>query len=122
MDNNGVFNRARVVAPLGRMALTQSLPGTGFFFGHGLGQDGMGRAMQAVYVFTFISVQHAFSTCVFRTNATARWNGCGMRSLTGRFHQCSTGRRRWMTACLTPGSTATRGRVAHILESGATMQ
>jgi uncharacterized membrane protein YeiB len=48
-------------APAGRMALTnyllQSLLGTLFFYGYGLGQWGMGRAAQIVFVLVVFGLQ-----------------------------------------------------------------
>jgi uncharacterized protein len=57
--------RIRVLAPVGRMALTnyltQSLISTFVFYGHGLGHWGMHRAWQVVYVAVFFALQVAFS-------------------------------------------------------------
>ncbi|MEO6154225.1 MAG: DUF418 domain-containing protein [Thermomonas sp.] len=61
--------RARAVlaplAPTGRMALTnylsQSVIGTLFFYGYGLGHWGMGRAWQLVFVVVVFALQIAFS-------------------------------------------------------------
>jgi len=54
-----------VLAPLGRMALTnylmQSVIGTLFFYGYGLGNWGMGRAWQVLFVAVVISLQLAWS-------------------------------------------------------------
>ncbi len=53
------------LAPAGRMALTnyltQSLIGTLFFYGYGLGHWGMGRAWQLVFVLVLFALQVAFS-------------------------------------------------------------
>ena len=53
------------LAPAGRMALTnylsQSVIGTLFFYGYGLGHWGMGRAWQLVFVVVVFAVQIAFS-------------------------------------------------------------
>lgn len=57
--------RIRVLAPFGRMALTnylmQSVIGTLVFYGYGLGNWGMERAWQLVYVVPVIVLQVAFS-------------------------------------------------------------
>ena len=54
-----------VFAPAGRMALTnyltQSLLGTLFFYGYGLGYWGMGRAQQLLFVLVVFALQVAFS-------------------------------------------------------------
>lgn len=64
LHSNSVFSRIRVLAPLGRMALTNylthSLVATTFFFGYGLGHYGMGRAMQVGFVFLVIALQVIF--------------------------------------------------------------
>ena len=61
LHSGGVFSRIRVLAPLGRMALTNylthSIVGTVFFYGFGFGNWGMGRAMQVVFVFVIIAIQ-----------------------------------------------------------------
>jgi uncharacterized protein len=53
------------LAPTGRMALTnylgQSIIGTLFFYGYGLGYWGMGRAWQLVFVVLVFALQIAFS-------------------------------------------------------------
>ena len=53
------------LAPVGRMALSnyilQSALGTLFFYGYGLGQWGMPRAQQLVYVLVVFALQVAFS-------------------------------------------------------------
>lgn len=58
--------RIRVLAPLGRMALTNylthSLVCSLFFFGYAGGHWGMGRAMQVGFVFLVIALQVVFST------------------------------------------------------------
>ncbi len=55
----------RVLAPVGRMALTnyllQSLLCTWVFYGYGLGYWGLERAWQVAFVFTVFAVQVAFS-------------------------------------------------------------
>ena len=59
------FSRISVLAPAGRMALTnyilQSVVSVLIFFGYGLGQWGMPRAWQLVYVVVFFALQVAFS-------------------------------------------------------------
>jgi uncharacterized membrane protein YeiB len=64
LHSNSIFSRIRVLAPLGRMALTNylthSLVSTLIFFGYGLGHYGMGRAMQVGFVFSVIALQVAF--------------------------------------------------------------
>jgi len=58
-------SRISVLAPAGRMALTnyilQSVVSAFIFFGYGLGQWGMPRAWQLVYVVVFFALQVAFS-------------------------------------------------------------
>lgn len=59
------LSKIRLLAPVGRMALTnyllQSLLSATFFFGYGFGRWGMGRAWQVVYVFAVFALQVAFS-------------------------------------------------------------
>jgi uncharacterized membrane protein YeiB len=56
--------RIRVLAPLGRMALTNylthSIIGTFYFYGYGLGHWGMPRAWQVLFVFVVIALQVVF--------------------------------------------------------------
>ena len=65
LHSNSVFSTIRVLAPAGRMALTnyltQSLIGTCFFYGYGLGHWGMGRAAQVVFVAVVFALQVVFS-------------------------------------------------------------
>jgi uncharacterized membrane protein YeiB len=65
LNSNTLFAKIRVLAPAGRMALTnyltQSLLSTLIFYGYGLGQWGISRAWQVVYVAVFFSLQVAFS-------------------------------------------------------------
>ena len=64
LHSGGVLSRIRVLAPLGRMALTNylthSILGTMFFYGYGLGNWGMGRAKQVLFVFVVIAIQVVF--------------------------------------------------------------
>lgn len=64
LHSSGVFNRIRVLAPLGRMALTNylthSLIATTYFYGYGMGHYGMGRAEQVGFVFAVIALQVVF--------------------------------------------------------------
>ena len=57
--------KIRALAPFGRMALThylsQSLIASMFFYGYGLGNWGLGRAMQLVFVACVVIVQIALS-------------------------------------------------------------
>jgi uncharacterized membrane protein YeiB len=59
------FARVRILAPVGRMALTnyllQSVVSSLFFFGYGFGHWGLGRAWQVVYVGVVFLLQVAFS-------------------------------------------------------------
>ncbi len=59
------LNRVRVLAPLGRMALTnylmQSLVASTFFFGYGLGNWGMSRVDQMLFVVVLAAAQIVFS-------------------------------------------------------------
>lgn len=59
------FAKISVLAPAGRMALTnylvQSIIGTVFFYGYGLGHWGMGRAWQVVFVVVVFTLQVIFS-------------------------------------------------------------
>ena len=59
------FAKIRVLAPFGRMALThylsQSVIASMFFYGYGLGNWGLGRAMQLVFVAGVVIVQIALS-------------------------------------------------------------
>lgn len=65
LHSAGPWSRVRVLAPLGRMALTnylmQSVVGSLVFYGYGLGYWGTGRALQLVYVVVLIACQVAFS-------------------------------------------------------------
>ena len=65
LHSPGAFSRIRVLAPLGRMALTnyllQSVVCAVFFYGFGLGHWGMGRAQQVVFVAVVYTAQIAFS-------------------------------------------------------------
>jgi uncharacterized membrane protein YeiB len=65
LHSRTVFSRIRVLAPLGRMALTnyltQSLICMLYFYGFGLGQWGMPRAQQVLFVAVVYSAQVAFS-------------------------------------------------------------
>ncbi len=64
LHSGTVLARVRVLAPLGRMALTNylthSLLGTWYFYHYGLGHYGMGRANQVLFVFTVITLQVIF--------------------------------------------------------------
>ena len=65
LHSNSVFAKIRVLAPLGRMALTnyltQSLICSLYFYAYGLGQWGMPRAWQMVFVAVVFSLQVVFS-------------------------------------------------------------
>jgi hypothetical protein len=64
LHSGTVFARVRVLAPLGRMALTNylthSILGTLYFYHYGLGHYGMGRAQQVLFVFIVIALQVLF--------------------------------------------------------------
>jgi hypothetical protein len=65
LHSSTVFANIKVFAPLGRMALTNylaaSIIGTFYFYGYGLGNWGMGRARQVLFVAVVISVQLVLS-------------------------------------------------------------
>jgi len=65
LHSNSVFARVRVLAPVGRMALTnyltQSVISTFVFYGYGGGQWGLARSWQVVYVAVVFALQVAFS-------------------------------------------------------------
>ena len=65
LHSKSVFARISVLAPAGRMALTnylaESLISTFIFYGYGLGHWGLSRGWQVVYVAVFFSLQVAFS-------------------------------------------------------------
>ena len=65
LHSRSIFSRIRVLAPAGRMALTnylmQSVLCAAYFYGYGLGQWGMGRATQVVFVVGVFAVQIALS-------------------------------------------------------------
>jgi uncharacterized protein len=65
LRSNSVFAKVRVLAPVGRMALTnyltQSLISTFVFYGYGVGQWGLARSWQVVYVAAVFALQIAFS-------------------------------------------------------------
>lgn len=63
--STSVFSKIKVLAPYGRMALTnylmQSLIQASFFYGWGFGQFGMGRASQLAFAIGVVCIQVAFS-------------------------------------------------------------
>jgi uncharacterized protein len=65
LHSRSPFARIRVLAPFGRMALTnyltQSLVMSSVFLGYGLGYWGLGRAWQLVFALALCGVQIAFS-------------------------------------------------------------
>jgi uncharacterized membrane protein YeiB len=65
LNSSGVLSRIRVLAPLGRMALTnylaQSLIAAIYFYGHALGHWGMPRSQQVLFVVIVFAAQIAFS-------------------------------------------------------------
>jgi len=65
LHSNSVFAKIGVLAPFGRMALTnyltQSVICSLYFYGYGLGHWGMARAWQVVFVAVVLSSQIAFS-------------------------------------------------------------
>lgn len=65
LHSRSALAKIAVLAPLGRMALTnylmQSVIGTLFFYGYGLGHWGMGRAWQVLFVALVIALQLAWS-------------------------------------------------------------
>jgi len=65
LHSDRVFSRISLLAPAGRMALTnyilQSIVSAFIFFGGGLGMWGMPRAWQLVYVVVFFALQVVFS-------------------------------------------------------------
>ena len=64
LHSGGALTRIRVLAPLGRMALTNylthSIIGTLYFYHYGLGHWGMGRAAQVLFVAVVIILQVIF--------------------------------------------------------------
>ena len=64
LHSNGPLKRISVLAPLGRMALTNyltvSLLCSLYFYGYAGGNWGMGRAMQVGFVFAVIALQLVF--------------------------------------------------------------
>lgn len=65
LHSSSVFSKIRVLAPFGRMALTnyltQSVVGALYYFGWGFGHFGASRAQQMAYVACLIVLQLAFS-------------------------------------------------------------
>lgn len=65
LHSNSVFSKIKVLAPFGRMALTnylmQSLIQASFFYGWGLGHFGLGRAQQLGFAVGVICLQVLFS-------------------------------------------------------------
>lgn len=65
LHSNTVFSKISLLAPAGRMALTnyllQSFVSTFIFYGYGLGHWGLPRAWQLVYVMVFFGLQVLFS-------------------------------------------------------------
>jgi len=66
LHSRTAFSRVRVLGPLGRMALTnylaQSLISATFFYGYAMGNWGMPRAQQVLFVAVVYAVQIVFST------------------------------------------------------------
>ncbi len=65
LHSNSIFSKIKVLAPFGRMALTnylmQSLVQASFFYGWGLGLFGLGRAQQLGFAVCVICLQVLFS-------------------------------------------------------------
>jgi uncharacterized protein len=65
LHSKSAFARIRVLAPAGRMALTnylmQTLISTSIFYGYGGGQWGLARSWQVVYVAAVFTLQVVFS-------------------------------------------------------------
>jgi uncharacterized protein len=65
LHSNSVFAKIRILAPVGRMALTnyltQSLVSTLFFYGYGASQWGLARSWQVLFVAGVFALQVAFS-------------------------------------------------------------
>ncbi len=65
LHSHSALSGIRVLAPMGRMALThylmQSVICSFYFFGYGLGQWGMARALQVVFVLVVLVLQLGFS-------------------------------------------------------------
>jgi uncharacterized protein len=65
LHSRSPLSNIRVLAPFGRMALTnylcQSLVMSSIFFGYGLGYWGLGRAWQLVFAVALCALQIAFS-------------------------------------------------------------
>jgi uncharacterized membrane protein YeiB len=65
LHSNSVFSRIRILAPVGRMALTnyltQSLICATYFYGYGMGHWGMPRGEQMLFVAIVYSAQIVFS-------------------------------------------------------------
>jgi uncharacterized protein len=65
LHSRSIFSNVKVLAPLGRMALTNylthSLVSGLYFYGYAGNHFGMGRAMQVGFVFTVIAMQVVFS-------------------------------------------------------------
>lgn len=65
LNSRSIFSNVKVLAPFGRMALTnyltQSLVMSLFFMGHGLAWYGLGRAWQLVFALVLCGVQVVFS-------------------------------------------------------------
>lgn len=65
LHSRGPLSNIRVLAPVGRMALSnyllQSLIGTTFFYGYALGHWGLGRAAQIVFVVVVFAAQIVLS-------------------------------------------------------------
>jgi uncharacterized membrane protein YeiB len=65
LHSRTIFSNVKVLAPLGRMALTNylthSLVSGLYFYGYAGNHFGMGRAMQVGFVFTVIALQVVFS-------------------------------------------------------------
>jgi hypothetical protein len=94
LHSRTAWSRIRVLAPLGRMALTnyllQSLVCMAVFYGFGLGRWGMPRWQQVLFVWRCSLRRSRSATGGWRAFATARWSGSGAASPTGRCRRCAS--------------------------------
>jgi uncharacterized protein len=92
LHSTGPGSRLRILAPLGRMALTnyllQSLICAVYFFGFGLGQWGMPRRSRWFSWWSCSPPRSRSATGGCSVSGTARWSGCGEGSPTGRCLLC----------------------------------
>lgn len=130
LHSDSPFSRIRLLAPLGRMALTtyitQSLVSAVIFYGHGFGQWGLGRAWQVLYVAIVFALQVAFShwwlghfrfgPLEWLWRALTYWTLPAMRVEAGITSDSFSGPSPWLPDGPVPSMTGTRPSAAPLPE------